>query len=76
MASAAHDEVAAIGGFCRCRPHIGTVGARHGVVVAVGATEITFADYGVVVPNGGPVISVDDFGVLELQFLLTQAATG
>ncbi len=40
-----------------------------GVVVAVGSTDITFADYGVEVPSGGPVISVDDFGVLELQFL-------
>lgn len=43
-----------------------------GVVVVVGSTEITFADFGVQVPDGGPVISVDEFGVLELQFLLTR----
>ncbi|MGH1493940.1 MAG: hypothetical protein ACRBK7_31860, partial [Acidimicrobiales bacterium] len=46
-----------------------------GVVIAVGTTEITFADYGVEVPSGGPVISVDDFGILEFQLLLTQTAT-
>ncbi len=47
-----------------------------GVVIAVGTTEITFADFDVVVPDGGPVISVDDFGVLELQFLLTPDGNG
>ncbi len=44
-----------------------------GLVVAVGSTTMTFADFGVEVPDGGPVISVDDVGVVEFQFLLRQA---
>ncbi|MEM7338484.1 MAG: YceI family protein [Actinomycetota bacterium] len=41
-------------------------------VVAVGSSDVTFADFGVEVPSGGPVLSVDDFGVLEMQLLLTR----
>lgn len=42
-------------------------------VVAVGSTEIAFADYDVEVPSSPMVLSVDDHGTLELQLLLVKA---
>ena len=42
-----------------------------GLVVIVGATDITFADYGVSVPSAPIVVSAEDTGVLELQLFLT-----
>ena len=37
------------------------------LIVVVGSTEITFADWDVEVPSSPAVVSVDDFGVLEMQ---------
>jgi polyisoprenoid-binding protein YceI len=37
------------------------------LVVVVGATDITFADWGVEMPTSSGVVSVEDHGILELQ---------
>lgn len=44
-----------------------------GLIVVVGSTEITFADYGVEVPSAPIVLSVEDTGVVELQLWFSQA---
>ncbi len=42
------------------------------VVVVVGSTEVTFADYGVQAPSAPIVVSVEDHGIVEFQLLLTR----
>lgn len=42
------------------------------VIVVVGSTEVTFADYGVQAPSAPIVISVEDHGIIEFQLLFTR----
>ena len=41
-------------------------------IVAVGSTEVVFADYGVPTPTSRAVISVEDHGIMEFQLFLTR----
>jgi polyisoprenoid-binding protein YceI len=43
-----------------------------GVIVVVGSTDITFADYDVTAPSAVIVLSVEDHGQLELQLFFTR----
>lgn len=42
------------------------------VIVVVGSTEVTFADYGVQAPSAPIVVSVEDHGIIEFQLLFTR----
>ena len=42
------------------------------VIVVVGSTEVTFADYGVQAPSAPIVVSVEDHGIVEFQLLFTR----
>ena len=41
-------------------------------IVAVGSSEVTFADYGVTVPSAPIVVSAEDQGIMEFQLLFTR----
>ncbi|MGH9268658.1 MAG: YceI family protein, partial [Acidimicrobiales bacterium] len=43
------------------------------ILVVVGSTVITFADYGIAVPSAPIVLSVDDHGTVEFQLYLRRA---
>lgn len=43
-----------------------------GVIVVVGSTDLTFANYGVAAPSAVIVLSVEDHGQLELQLFFTR----
>ncbi len=43
------------------------------LIVVVGATDITFADWGVEMPTSSGVVSVEDHGILELQLFFRRA---
>ena len=41
-------------------------------IVAVGSSEVTFADYGVTAPSAPIVVSVEGHGIMEFQLILTR----
>ena len=41
-------------------------------IVAVGSSEVTFADYGVRTPTAPVVVSVEDDGIMEFQLIFTR----
>ena len=41
-------------------------------IVAVGSSEVTFADYGVRTPTAPVVVSVEDHGIMEFQLIFTR----
>ncbi len=45
---------------------------KNGVIVIVGSTPFTFADYGMTAPAAPVVLSVDDHGTIEFQLFLTK----